>query len=144
MRSQTARQADEHAVLLAVLAHMVTKADDSVETICFVNLSPSDVDRLRRDCGVRYQIFPMEMSEEYTIKRSSPDGREDVSEWRISLNGTQKEGVHIEAEVTKIHDGEAIAIGSYQGRLFGSGWRFRLQYSKGVWSVVSGECTVAV
>jgi hypothetical protein len=144
MRTDLAPPADEHAALLAVLAHMVAGADVSAQSICFVELGQSDIEQLRRDCGVRYQIFPIEMSEEHAFKRSGPGASEDVPEWGIRLKGTEKEGVRIQATVTRAHRDEAEATGSYQGRLWGSGWRFRLRYAEGTWRVVSSECIAAI
>jgi hypothetical protein len=136
---QAVHQPEGHEAVMALLADMVTKADDTGALIRFVDLSPSDVQQLRKRCGGRYQVFPIEMAEEYGDSPSN----EGAPDRGLRLKGTQKDGVHIRTEVTRIRRSGADAVGSYQGRLCGSGWRFTLYRSEGVWRVTSSECTVA-
>ena len=133
------RQPDDREAVMALLADMVIKADDSGTLVRFVELSPAEAEQLRKRCGERYQVFSIEMAEEYRDRPAD----EGAAGWGIRLKGTQQDGVHIHAQITRIHQSRADAVGSYQGRLCGSGWQFKLRRSDGVWRVVSSRCTVA-
>lgn len=119
------------AVMMAVLADMVTNADTKGELVCFVDLQPSEIDRLSDITGHRFPIAPADESE--------------ITDQGVRSKGSRKEGVLIKVEVGKIHNGKAEMFGSYDHctKIGFAGFRYRLRCTRGAWHVISAECTVA-
>ena len=125
-------QASDHAgVRMAVLAHMVTNADAKGKLVCFVDLQPTELERLLDLTGHRFLIAQSDESE--------------FTDQGVRLKRSKREGVLIKVEVANVHNGMGEAFGSYnQGTSLGfAGFRYRLRYTLGAWHVVSSECTVA-
>jgi hypothetical protein len=132
-RAPMSRHADDSArkdVEMVVLADLVANADKDASLVRFVDLTPTDLERLRATCGSRFEIFGMDKA--------------DRSGGILHLKNSSREGVHLEAEITKIYERDAEVWGSYVhlGGFFSS-FTYKLHCGDGRWTIVSCEFRLA-
>jgi hypothetical protein len=128
------RHQDSRNITLVVLADMVTKANRSGEVVCFVDISPEDILRLKQLCGDHCKICPMEMAV-LTEKNIPPSSRIPVV--IVHLKDTNQEGTILRVKIGGIHVNQAEAFGSFVES--GVMNRYNLKYEGGAWHIVFVE-----
>ncbi len=138
---QAGRNFDREAVSMAVLAYMVTNADTSNKLVRFVEVQEPVIQQLRNRCGNRYIIEPVSVA----VRKSGAleDGAVQQSEG-IYLRNSSKEGVLLHIELTGVGSTQAEAIGTYQGRLSGAGFRYKLKRTPQGWAIMSVESIASI
>jgi predicted small secreted protein len=117
--------AQQIAVMLPVLAHMVAEADKTGDLVRFVDLRSPEIERLKDLCGPRFQIHRADESERST--------------GILRLKGSNREGVHLVAEVMRVRGRGAEVSGAYVHVGSFASFRFKLRYTDGAWRISSCE-----
>jgi len=131
-RAPVSRHSDDSAqkeIEIVVLAHLVVNADRSASLVRFVDLTPTDLERLRATCGSRFEIVSVDKA--------------DRSGGILHLKDSSREGVHLEAGITKIHGRDAEASGSYLHVGSFASFTYKLHYDDDGWKIVSCEFRMA-
>ena len=110
---------------MVVLAHMVANGDQNASLIRFVELTPTDLERLRNSCGSRFEIF--------STAKAVRSGRV------LYLEDTNREGMRLSTAITKIRGHDAEARGSYLHLDGFADFIYKLHYDEGGWRIVSCE-----
>jgi hypothetical protein len=116
-------------IQMVVLAHLVTNADQNASFVRFIDLTPTDLDKLRTTCGSQFEIL--------SADKADRNGR------ILRLKDSSREGVHLEAVVTRIRGCDAEASGSYLHLDGFASFIYKLHCGDDGWKIVSCEFRMA-
>jgi hypothetical protein len=126
---RTDHGSDRDAIVMTVLAHMVTNAADNRALIRFVELPSQQIPKLCERCGSQYVIFSAQMAQQTSSS--------------VHLKDSDREGVIIHVEIETLEGDNSTVVASYTSSLSDAGFRYKLRRIGGTWRIVSAKNTVA-